>query len=175
MDSRWPARRLEYAAQIIVNALKEKKEKKFRHGGMSRQEVQDAARLHIGDTGLLDYVLKSMNNVIVGSHIVCRAVNPSTRVLEYTIHELGNCVLINEPEPEIVLEPLPVPALVPGADVYSDVVYLYTNVLLGGYPESELVDLATRAILDSKHFVKEWQFKDEDDQFLRFICRLMPS
>lgn len=79
MDSRWPARRLEYAAQIIVNALKEKKENKFSHGGMSRQEVQDAARLHIGDTGLLDYVLKSMNNVIVGSNIVCRAVNPSTR------------------------------------------------------------------------------------------------
>lgn len=116
MDSRWPARRLEYAAQIIVNALKEKKENKFSHGGMSRQEVRDAARLHIGDTGLLDYVLKSMNNVIVGSYIVCRAVNPSTRVLEYTIHELGNRVLINEPEPEIVLEPLPVPALVPGAD-----------------------------------------------------------
>ncbi|KAL7174764.1 hypothetical protein ACSBR1_043943 (mitochondrion) [Camellia fascicularis] len=139
MDSRWPARRLEYAAQIIVNALKEKKENKFSHGGMSRQEVQDAARLHIGDTGLLDYVLKSMNNVIVG-----------------------------------IPEPLPVPALAPGADVYSDVVYLYTNVLLG-YPESELVELATRAILDSKHFVKEWPFKDEDDQFLRFICRLMPS
>uniref|UniRef100_A0A6N2N743 PTC1-like winged helix-turn-helix domain-containing protein n=1 Tax=Salix viminalis TaxID=40686 RepID=A0A6N2N743_SALVM len=107
MDSGWPARRFEYAAQIILNALKEKKENKFSHGGMSRQEVRDAARLHIGDTGLLDYVLKSMNNVIVGSHIVCRAVN---------IHS--------------VPEPLPVPALVPGADVYSDVVYLYTNVLL---------------------------------------------
>ena len=142
MDSGWPARRFEYAAQIILNALKEKKENKFSlivrwfiQLRMSRQEVRDAARLHIGDTGLLDYVLKSMNNVIVGSHIVCRAVNPSTRVLEYTIHELGNRVLINEPEPEIVPEPLPVPALVPGADVYSDVVYLYTNVLLLGYPE----------------------------------------
>uniref|UniRef100_A0A6N2KKH5 PTC1-like winged helix-turn-helix domain-containing protein n=1 Tax=Salix viminalis TaxID=40686 RepID=A0A6N2KKH5_SALVM len=110
MDSGWPARRFEYAAQIILNALKEKKENKFSHGGMSRQEVRDAARLHIGDTGLLDYVLKSMNNVIV----------------EVTLSVLGNRVLINEPEPEIVPEPLPVPALVPGADV----VYLYTNVLL---------------------------------------------
>jgi hypothetical protein len=37
------------------------------------------------------------------------------------------------------------------------------------------VDLATQAILDSKHFVKEWPFIDEEDQFLRFICRLMPK
>lgn len=94
--------------------------------------------------------------------------------MEYTIHELGNRVLINEPKPEIVPELLPVPALVPEADVYSDVVYLYTNGLLS-YPESEVVELATRAIFDSKHFVKEWPFKDEDDLFLRFICRLMPS
>ncbi|KAK9272792.1 hypothetical protein L1049_003169 [Liquidambar formosana] len=174
MDSRWPERRLEYAAQVIVNALNERKENKFSHGGMSRQEVRDAARLHIGDTGLLDYVLKSMNNVIVGNHIVHRAVNPSTRVLEYTIHEHANRVLLNEMEPEIVAEPPPVPALLPGADVYWDVVFLYTNILLG-YPESSSVELATRAVLDSKHFVKEWPFKDDDDQFLRFICRLMPT
>ncbi|KAG5242387.1 PHD finger protein MALE MEIOCYTE DEATH [Salix suchowensis] len=48
--SGWPARRFESAAQIILNALKEKKENKFSHGGMSRQEVRDAARLHDGDT-----------------------------------------------------------------------------------------------------------------------------
>ena len=74
--------------------------------------------------------------------------------MEYTIHELGNRVMINEPKPEIVPELLPVPALVPETDVYSDVVYLYTNGLLSD-SESELVELATRAILDSKHFVKE--------------------
>ncbi|GMN73186.1 hypothetical protein TIFTF001_054289 [Ficus carica] len=34
-------------------------------------------------------------------------------------------------------EPLPVPVLVPGIDVYNDVVYLSTNVLWG-YPESEV-------------------------------------
>jgi hypothetical protein len=43
------------------------------------------------------------------------------------------------------------------------------------YKGSDLVDLATQAILDSKHFVKEWPFIDEEDQFLRFICRLMPK
>ncbi|GMY38214.1 PHD finger protein MALE MEIOCYTE DEATH 1 [Fagus crenata] len=173
MDSRWPARRLEYAAEVIVTALKEKKEDNFCHGGMTRQDLRDAARFHIGDTGLLDYVLKSMNNVIVGSHVVCRTVNPTTRILEYSIHELGDGIKVSEQEAEILPKHLPAPALVPGIDAYSDVVYLYNNVLLD-YPGSNLVDLATQAVLDSKHFVKEWPFRDEEDQLLTFICRLMP-
>lgn len=175
MDSRWSARRLESAAEVIVNALQEQKAENLgRGGGMSRQKLRDAARMHIGDTGLLDYVLKSMNNVIVGSHIVHRAVNPATRLLEYTIHDLCDGAGISEPGPEISDEPLPPLALETGSDVYSEVVYLYMNVLLN-YPESELVALATQAVLDSKHFVKEWPFRDEDDQFLRFKCQVMPS
>nr|XP_023897065.1 PHD finger protein MALE MEIOCYTE DEATH 1-like [Quercus suber]POE55257.1 phd finger protein male meiocyte death 1 [Quercus suber] len=173
MDSRWPARRLEFAAEVIVDALKEKKAESFCHSGMTRQDLRDAARLHIGDTGLLDYVLKSMNNVIVGSHVVCRTVNPTTRILEYSIHELRHGVKVSEPEAENFPEPLPAPALVPGNDVYSDVVYLYKNVLLD-YPGSHLVELATQAVLDSKHFVKEWPFIDEEEQLLTFVCRLMP-
>ncbi len=78
LDSRWPGRRLEFAANVIVDALKEKKESDPVNNGMTRQEVRDAARQHIGDTGLLDYVLKSMNNVIVGNCIVRRAINPET-------------------------------------------------------------------------------------------------
>ena len=174
MDSRWPARRLEFAAEVIVDALKEKRAESFCHSGMTRQDLRDAARLHIGDTGLLDYVLKSMNNVIVGSHVVCRTVNPTTRILEYSIHELGHGVKVSEPEAENFPKPLPAPALVPGNDVYSDVVYLYKNVLLD-YPGSHLVELATQAVLDSKHFVKEWPFIDEEEQLLTFVCRLMPS
>ncbi|KAL3719620.1 hypothetical protein ACJRO7_004575 [Eucalyptus globulus] len=54
MDSRWPARRMEQAAEVIVNAL---------------LEARDAARLHVGDTGLFDNVLKILNNVIVGDHV----------------------------------------------------------------------------------------------------------
>lgn len=61
-----------------MNQLKEKKADKFGHEGMTRQEVKNAARLYIGDTGLLDYVLKSMSNVIVGSYVVRHAVNPTT-------------------------------------------------------------------------------------------------
>ncbi|PON43397.1 Autoimmune regulator [Parasponia andersonii] len=181
MDSRWPPRRLEFAADVIVNALKEKKESHFGNGGMTRQDVRDAARLHIGDTGLLDYVLKSLNNVVVGNQIVRRAVNPSTRILEYTIHEVGDLATkVSESERETLVNPIskpiistPSPTLVPGIDVYNDVVYLYKHVLLD-YPASELVELATQTILDTKHFVKEWPFRDDEDQILTFMCRFMP-
>lgn len=36
MDSRWPTRRLEFAAQVIVDALKENKGVKSSSGGMTR-------------------------------------------------------------------------------------------------------------------------------------------
>lgn len=67
---------------MIVDALKEKKAaNKVDNGGMTRQEARDAARPYIGGTGLIDDVLKSMNNVLAGGYIVRRAVNTSTRVL----------------------------------------------------------------------------------------------
>ena len=43
-----------------------------------------------------------------------------------------------EPEPEIVPELILTPTRVPGADVYRDVVYLYTNILMDS-PEGESV------------------------------------
>ncbi|XP_050379289.1 PHD finger protein MALE MEIOCYTE DEATH 1 [Argentina anserina] len=175
MDSRWPARRLESAADVVVNALIEKKEKDSKNGGMARQDVRDAARLHIGDTGLLDYVLKSLNNVVVGNHIVCRSMNPTTHILEYTVHDLDDGEKVSEPEKEIVFSLPPLPAaIVPRIDVYSDVLYLYEHVLLG-YPESELVELATRAVLDTKHFVKECSFKDDKENLLTLFCQILPT
>lgn len=172
MDSRWPARRLEYAAEVIVKALEEKKSDKFSHGGngMTRQDVRDAARLHIGDTGLLDYVLKSLNNVIVGNQIVRRAVNPKTRILEYTIHELRNGIqLTEEQESTENLEP----TVTPGKDIYNDVLCVYRSIFLD-YPESEMVELAIQGVLDSKHFAKEWPLQDEEEHQLTFIIKLMP-
>nr|GLL18976.1 PHD finger protein MALE MEIOCYTE DEATH 1 [Ipomoea trifida] len=176
MDSRWPLRRLEFTANVIVDALKEKKqENKSGSYGMTRQEVRDAARVHIGDTGLIDHVLKSMNNVIVGSYVVHRAVNRATRVLEYTLQELKNR---DQTDQERVLVPEPdKPAsltAVPPVDVFGDVYCLYSNVLLG-YKESDVVSLAAQTILDTKHFVKEWPFRDELDDLLRFICIVVPS
>lgn len=64
-----------------------------------------------------------------------RGINPLTRVLEYSIKELGNGVQVDEPEPEMVSnELLPTPERLPGVAAYSDVAYLYTSVLWG-YPE----------------------------------------
>ncbi|XP_021893728.1 PHD finger protein MALE MEIOCYTE DEATH 1 [Carica papaya] len=174
LGSRWPVRRLEFAAEVIVEALKEKKAAKFGCGGMTRQDVRDAARMRIGDTGLLDYVLKSMNNVIVGRYIVRRAVNPATRILEYTIHELADGFRTKESEPEVVQERIRGPALVPGIDVYSDVTVLYTNLLLN-YPESETVETSVQTVLDSKHFVKDWSFRDDKEQTLIVFYQVKPS
>ncbi|KAJ0007208.1 hypothetical protein Pint_30236 [Pistacia integerrima] len=110
MECRWSAGRLESAAEVIVNVLLEKKTEKFGRSGMSRRKQEkQLARKQIDDTGLLDYVLKSMNNVIVGDHIMHRPVNPSTRLLEYTIHELCNGEELE--------------AFEPGADVSSEVVF----------------------------------------------------
>jgi len=102
--------------------------------GMTRQNVRDAARLHIGDTGLLDYVLKSLNNVIVGNYVICRMVNSSSEILEYTFHELGkvlkapemeHCVVTIADNPQVELSTLTSSSFPgPGNDVYSDVVYL---------------------------------------------------
>ena len=39
--------------------------------------MRDAARMHIGDTGLLNYVLKSINNVLIGGHVISVAFGES--------------------------------------------------------------------------------------------------
>ncbi|RVW81794.1 PHD finger protein MALE MEIOCYTE DEATH 1 [Vitis vinifera] len=116
-----PARRLEYAADVIVNALREKRASECTHDGMTRQEVRDAARMHIGDT--------------------------ATRVLEYTLKELGKGTLVSELESEMLPKPFPEQSIVRGADGGSG-----QQALCKGVP-----------------------FSDEDDQLLRFVCHMMPS
>ncbi|KAL6543491.1 hypothetical protein OROHE_010113 [Orobanche hederae] len=172
LDSRWPVRRLEHVAQVIVEALTEKRAKiKSGSSGMTRQEARDAARLHIGDTGLIDHVLKVMNNVIVGNYIVRRAGNRSTKILEYTIQEIeaGKDVFCTKVPGKVQTF-----TIAPGRSVCDDITYLYKTVLLG-YPESEPVQFSVQMILYSKHFVKDWPFRDEDDDSLRFICGLTTS
>ncbi|GFY90865.1 RING/FYVE/PHD zinc finger superfamily protein [Actinidia rufa] len=62
--SKWSPKRVEMATRVIVEALKRAE---FRW--VSRQEVWDAVHAYIGDTGLLDFVLKSLGNRIVGNYL----------------------------------------------------------------------------------------------------------
>ncbi len=64
--------------------------------------------------------------------------------------------------------------VIPGFDVYGDIICLYNHILLG-FKETESAGLAARVILDSKHFVKEWPVRDEDDQMLRFVCKVLST
>ncbi|CAI7804199.1 unnamed protein product, partial [Closterium sp. NIES-54] len=58
---RWSSKRLHLAQQVIVDVLS------LRPGAwLPRHEVREAARQRIGDTGLLDFVLKSLGNRLVG-------------------------------------------------------------------------------------------------------------
>ncbi|KAL2938026.1 PHD finger protein MALE MEIOCYTE DEATH 1 [Bienertia sinuspersici] len=179
MDSRWPKRRLEFTAEVIVNALKENRERKSNKSGMTRQEVRDAARAHIGDTGLLDYVLKSMNNVTVGDYTVKRRIDPVNRVLEYTIHDVGEGESSPSPRKSCREKASSAPVLAlsaasSGSDTYNDIRILYRHMLLN-LPESHISGLSVKVILDSKHLVKEWPFQDTDDQLLRYICQVSPT
>ncbi|KAG2312598.1 hypothetical protein Bca4012_027155 [Brassica carinata] len=175
LGSRWPVRRLEYAAEVIVEALKEMKA--LKQSGMTRQDVRDSARLHIGDTGLLDYVLKSMNNVTVGNVLVQRYVDPLTKILHYTIQELDDATKLVEQKKDPVIEAVPLRVVnesKSGGHVHGDLLLLYTNVLLN-YPNSVSVRSAAQVVLDSKHFIKEWPLWDNSDKIFRFVCRINPS
>ncbi|XP_057849944.2 PHD finger protein MALE MEIOCYTE DEATH 1-like [Cryptomeria japonica] len=183
LPCRWSIKRLELATQVIVEALKKCDKRK-----MARQDVRDAARLYIGDTGLLDFVLKSLGNRVVGGYIVRRAVNPDTKVLEYTLQDVNDAFLFPSPSPSHSHEE---DACVSDTDPFSDVtrsqvcrdiVYLYTHVL-DRDPSSNPGSTAARIILDTKHFIKDYrgettrkaantEFVLDDDEMLRVMCSL---
>ncbi|XP_031498002.1 PHD finger protein MALE MEIOCYTE DEATH 1-like [Nymphaea colorata] len=190
--SRWSDKRLRYAADVIVDALLDG------GGRMSRQAVRDAARLTIGDTGLLDFVLKSLNECIIGKRIIRRRVNSATRVLEYTVEEFSSSSggaggaggggalgtgIEREPDSagedscgggsvgQIGLE-----------ELTKDIIYFYKHVVENYWPaklrsttEAAVIQAAARAILDTKRFVKSWPFFDDDDSMLRFLCSVVPG
>ena len=80
---RWSDNRLKLAAYVVLNTLS------GTSSWMSRQDVRDTARHYIGDTGLLDFVLKVMGNQVVGGNLIRREFNANTRVLEYKIEILS--------------------------------------------------------------------------------------
>ncbi|RAL48064.1 hypothetical protein DM860_017855 [Cuscuta australis] len=175
-DCRWSLKRLEMVLCTIVDLLKE------RCGGMmTRQELRDRARLCVGDTGLIDYVLKSISCVSLGNHTVRRSRNPITKLLEFSI--AGETEAEKFPFLEGVVHPsstrhpstkrveflAPCGNNVGGGDIYDDLKLLYDSVLLA-YP-------AGRVILDSKQFVKEWGSFQEDAtaERMALTCQVLPS
>ncbi|XP_020090790.1 PHD finger protein MALE MEIOCYTE DEATH 1-like [Ananas comosus] len=164
LESRWPARRLRFAAEVIVGALAE-------GGGagrrMTRQEVRDAARLTIGDTGLIDFVLKSLGDCAVGGRVVRRAPHPLTRVLEFSLEDPA-AEEEDEEEEEEEEEALPFAAAWPSQGEVERAVGAVYWGLVEGRRE------AAQAVLDCKHWAKRWGLGDEADDRLRFLVRWKP-
>ncbi|KAG6543282.1 hypothetical protein Mapa_015196 [Marchantia paleacea] len=78
---RWPAKRLEQAQDALLSILRASEKATW----LSRQMLRENARSHIGDTGLLDFVLKGFVDKTVNREIVRRRVNARTRMLEYRL------------------------------------------------------------------------------------------
>nr|GLL32329.1 PHD finger protein MALE MEIOCYTE DEATH 1-like [Ipomoea trifida] len=154
-ECRWDEGRLKQAAEAIVDILKTHNG----NGSMSRKELRDKAREHVRDTGLIDFLLKSMNNSVVGNHVVYRSRNSLTKRIEFLIHDFEDSSSGEE-----------------SIDIYADVKLLYDNVLLG-YPGLDSVISATQVILDSKQFVKEWVFQDQENRMesMPLTCQVLPS
>ena len=151
LDSRWPVRRLKVAAQVIVDALEQQP------GGMTRQEVRDAARQTIGDTGLLDFVLKSIGDTSVGGRNIRRSHNPMTRVLEFSLEE-GAGVVEKPPS-----------GLLSRKVVERDIAWVYRHLLV------QLRREVAEMVLNCKRWGKVWGLRDEEDDRLRFLCGWMPT
>lgn len=153
---RWSAKRVDMAARAVVDALR-RSEPAARW--VTRQEVRDAARAYIGDTGLLDFVLKSLGNHIVGNYVVRRAMNPVTKVLEYCLEDVSSVL------PAVGGVPsngkMRVRFQLTRAQLMRDLVYLHRHVLKE--PSQALttgafgaIPVAVRMVLDIKHFVKDY-------------------
>ncbi|KAJ0553459.1 putative chromatin regulator PHD family [Helianthus annuus] len=159
LEPRWPKQRLERTAKVIANILKDHKVlNPGRNGAMSRKDLRNMASKYVGDTGLIDFVLKSIDNLVVGNHIISRTKNPLTRLMEFEIRDRNSEEFGSEEE----------------RDVYGDILFLYKKVLLG-YPLWNSVSQACRLVLNSKYFVKEWELGVGNAEFMTLTCRVLPS
>nr|GEV86228.1 PHD finger protein At2g01810-like [Tanacetum cinerariifolium] len=159
LEARWPKERLEKTAQVIANILKEQKiGNNGKNDAMSRKDLRDMANKYIGDTGLIDFVLKSINNLKIGNHIITRTKNPVTRLIEFHIrdHKVEDFSLEKEGDPN------------------KDMLFIYRNVLLG-YQWWSSVTRACQVLLNSKYFVKEWDFGVGNKELMLLTCRVLPS
>ncbi|XP_062212217.1 PHD finger protein MALE MEIOCYTE DEATH 1-like [Phragmites australis] len=161
LHCRWSKKRLLNAAEVVVDKLLEHAD----GTKMTRQAVRDASRGAIGDTGLLDFVIKSLSDTIVGNHIVRRVPDPKKRVLHFSLEEYAE----PEPEPmEVETErAVPVVRWPSTAEVERDLRAVYRAMV-------EAHSEAAQAVLDCKHWVKWWGLGDESDDQLRFLVEWRP-
>ncbi|KAL0409061.1 UNVERIFIED_CONTAM: PHD finger protein MALE STERILITY 1 [Sesamum radiatum] len=153
---RWSPKRVEMAIHVVVEALK-----RAEYRWVSRQHVRDVARAYIGDTGLLDFVLKSLGNHMVGKYFVRRCLNPVTKVLEYCLEDVSRPF----PKQEATF-PVSEPRLKPQqtisrAQLVKDMFCMYKNILgnhsvITNTRVLGTISMAARVILDSKHLIKEY-------------------
>ncbi|XP_062109811.1 PHD finger protein MALE STERILITY 1 [Humulus lupulus] len=156
---RWSPKRVEMATRVIVEALKRAQ---FRW--VSRQQVRDAARNYIGDTGLLDFVLKSLGNQIVGNYLVRRSLNPVTKVLEYCLEDISN-VFHDHHHHECNDKMKYSRYKITRFQLMKDMFYLYKYILKdhnniicsnGGGSILSAIPVAVRIVLDTKYLIKEY-------------------
>nr|XP_016459026.1 PREDICTED: PHD finger protein At2g01810-like [Nicotiana tabacum] len=155
-DCRWTERKVKKAAEFILKILRAHNG----DGAMSRQELRDKARTIIRDTGLIDYVLKSINKSMLGNKIIFRSKNPSTKRIEFAFEDIVDASRVDNIELDFNID--------------QDLEYLYETVLLS-YPGSDSVSLATRVVLDSKKFVKKWKLENQESQIMALTCKVLPS
>ncbi|MQL86386.1 hypothetical protein Taro_018909 [Colocasia esculenta] len=167
LDSRWPVRRLRMAAHVVADALE------LQPGGMTRQEVRDSVRLTIGDTGLIDFVLKCIGDCMVGNRVVRRTQNADTRVLQFSLDDVPGGAALDDPvatpsveSPRAVSTRIAHPS--PG-QVERDTLWVYKHVLLQARPR------AAEVVLHSKRWAKAWGLRDDGDDSLRFLCGWIPQ
>ncbi|KAF3793799.1 PHD finger protein MALE STERILITY 1 [Nymphaea thermarum] len=169
---RWSSKRVEMATLVIIESLKNSGSK-----WVSRQQVRDSARAYIGDTGLLDFVLKSLGNQVIGNYVVRRAVNPVTRVLEYCLEEANNCFNNSDSmSPNAKKVSSKSQLGLTHLQLVRDLLYLYSTILRQFRPVCGL----TRAILDAKHLIKDYSEESlrvecQKRDKLTFLCALSVS
>ncbi|XP_047085826.1 PHD finger protein MALE MEIOCYTE DEATH 1-like, partial [Lolium rigidum] len=158
---RFSKSRLLHAAEVVVAKLLE-------HGNgaeMTRQALRDASRGDIGDTGLLDFVIKSVGDTIVGNHVVRRLPNATTRILQFSLEECEEPVQMDVE----VEHPSPEARWAGGSvDVERDLRAVYRAMV-------KALSEAAQAVLDCKHWVKCWGLGDESDDQLRFLAEWQPQ
>ncbi|XP_051144489.1 PHD finger protein MALE STERILITY 1 isoform X2 [Andrographis paniculata] len=156
---RWSPRRVEMAIHVVIEALK-----RAEYRWVSRQHVRDVARAYIGDTGLLDFVLKSLGNHMVGKYFVRRCLNPVTKVLEYCLEDISLSFHRNDAFPstegKAAVKPQP---KISWPQLMKDMVYMYRNVfterqnpMMSNRGMLATIPVAARIILDLKHLVKDY-------------------